>query len=158
MIKKSTIVLASLLVLGISQGAIAGPKKLKKFDDVVDSLQDGNLVRAVIDFDKCSLANNTMKLERRKPVGGLSFSKFMKYDTDVDGKKTTVVATTETMLVNSEKYGLVYDRLSMHMMSDGSVEFVSELIDPKNYVQVGEMVYNCAFNKDKGSVMMFEVS
>lgn len=161
MFKKNSILLLLALMLGlfgISQVSFAGAKKIKRFDSLVDSLEDGNIVRAVIDFDKCTVSNG--KLEKRAPTGGMSFMAFMKTEKDIDGKKTVVVATTDTILINSEKYGLVYDHLSLRVMDNGTVSFASELVDPKNFNQLAETSYVCGFGKEgvKDTAAFFEVS
>lgn len=163
MMKKSTMLLASVLAFGVTQAAFADPKQLNNFNKLENSLTNGNMVRVVINLDSCTTSSMIKDKSKTNRIGGMNINKFMMYNptsSSINGDNTnTVISSTDSILVNSSQYGIVQNRLSVSFASDGAVQFVSEIVDPKAYTVLATNTYTCNFSgQGKSNVSVFQLT
>ena len=133
-------ILSSTFLVILCQSAVAGShhQTLGTYDELEKSLAEGDNVKAIVDFTKCSPMVDSM--------GSMSFSTFNKYIFTEGAVAKETIATLTTVMTHTRKFGYINNTVRMRVFKDNSVEILNEFIDPKNYIQITSTSYTCQLN------------
>ena len=155
-------VLPAILFLLLSSRLFA-QTPLSTFDQLMTALKSGKEVRAVIHYAKCDLYNGGVK-EDKSPdaIGGMKLDTYEYFDSTVfKGKVPSFVTTSETKLINHQRYGYVYNYVKIKIRIDGSVEITARYLRPRKLSAKFKVVMDETFKgkmndgKNEGGVFFF---
>lgn len=157
--RKTFICFISATILFVtSHAAFALDFRVKTYSQLYRSLESGYEVRAVTDFNKCTVTPANSEAINGSAIGGFNFTQFLKYQIkDSDGNTRDTIATSTSMLVSHPKFGHVYNYVRLRVFPDDSAEISSEIIDPKNFTALSQKIYRCQISngEDKNGLSLF---
>ncbi len=140
-VKKALILLLGFFIV-LSQSVFAAPHKaILSYADLLNALSIGNEVRAIINLNNCtssSTGGNT-----NAGMSGLNFTQFNQYEILVGQEKRSGVATSITMLVESSRFGHVYNYVRLRVFPDNSAVLTSQFLDPKTFALLSNTTFTC---------------
>lgn len=156
MIFKAKKLLCFSLILAFSQIANANSSRLiTSYSDLVNSVSQGDTVRAIMHVDKCSFGKGSSDA-----IAGINFTNFNKYPILAGNELKNVVATSIMQVVEHPKYGPVYDYVRLRVFENNTAELLSEFIDPVTYkVLDTPKVGTCTISNghDQNGLMLYDI-
>ncbi|RDI42689.1 VirK family protein [Aquicella lusitana] len=149
------------LTMAVS-AAYAAPKTLTNYEQLLQALEQGDEVRAIIHMDKCTV--NKADVKGAADIGGsstrINFTLFSHYKVPVNGQEKYTVATSQTLFTEHRAFGPVYAYGRLRVFEDNSAEFHAAYYDPKTYELKGAVNYNCHLGNgaDQNSIVLFDAS
>ena len=118
-----------------------GPTPITTYSDLFATLKSGGRVRAVFDYDKCTLAGSPGP----KALGAMSLDTFEWFDKGVAGNAKPYIAASETKLI-AYPPGHVYDYVKVRVYDDGKVQVGVQYLDPVTFAVSVDETINCGFS------------
>lgn len=148
-------VIAFVLLCGVGS-VYANTIQLSSFDQLVDSLRQGDDVKAVISLDDCQKVGQSTK---SNSLSGafvrVNFNVFNYYKIKDEGKNNFAVATSTAMLIEHSALGPVQTYSRIRIWDDNSISMHVSYYDPRNYDLKLSSDYLCHLGKDDQSVRLF---
>lgn len=146
--KKNIVVWMALGFVVLSGSAIAygHHKPLLSYEALLQALNAGDDVKAIIHFDKCKAKDNQDNVVRAE--GALNFNVFNHYQLPT-GKY--VIATSTTVFTEHRDFGPVSNYVRLRVHEDNSTEVYIAFYDPNTHVKKNAIEYLCQLNADKQS-------
>jgi len=136
-------------------------KQLKGFDQLMKSLQKGELVRVVIRYGECDLIIDGERMESSPDaVGGMSLETFEWFSAGLFGNNPAYVAASKSVLIeNPIGEGYVYNYVKIRIYENERVTVIARYLDPLNMsVLMDETFETILYNgKNKGAATFFAV-
>jgi hypothetical protein len=115
---------------------------LTTFDALMESLDSGHAVRAVLRYGNCTLDGSGPGPDA---VGGMNVDTYEYFAEGVVGNDTAYVLFSETALI-SMGTSYVYDYVKVRVYADLSTEIVAEYLDPTTFdVEMSE-AFDCPYD------------
>jgi len=149
----------AIIISSINFAIAASHKTLPNYTELLNALVQGDEIRAVIAFNKCSPLSGNAK-DTNDSLGGMNFNNFNKYKIQTNGQAKDVIATSVTLLTQHSQHGPVYNYVRLHVFEDGTTEVLSQILDPKNYALLGQATFACHLGNDKeqNSITLYDLS
>ncbi len=129
--KRVSILIA--ITLAAFTAAIAQPKALKNFDELMAALNTGYNVRVVIHYAKCTLvADNELQDKSPDAIGGMTIDTYEYFAPKaVRGNEHAFVVFSENKLIQNPKgKGFVYNYAKFKVEDTGKVKVTVMYLDP----------------------------
>jgi hypothetical protein len=137
----SSLVFVALL----SCAAHAAPKNLNGYDQLLQSLHQGNDVKAIIYFDQCSVAGNASNNPR--PASGadsrINFNTYLHYKVKDGQQEKFAIATSISILTEHRTLGPINAYMRVRVFDDNSAEVHEAYYDAKTFEAKGVMDWAC---------------
>ena len=162
--KRQCFYLAGIALLTLCAGsAQAASKNLMTYDQLLQAVQQGDDVRAIINFDKCTLKKAEGKsvadtsVDTSGTSSRINFTIFSHYKVPVNNQEKFTIATSQTILTEHRVFGPVYAYGRLRVFEDNTGEFHSAYYDPKTYELKGAANYICRLGNgvDQGGIELF---
>jgi len=130
MLKKPCFLLLAISIIYIHPVAFATashPILLKKYSELLNAINQGDEVKAIIDHSKCTPLPNA-PIEQL--IAGISFNQFIQLKFTNEKPYT---AASHHALINHRLYGYVYDYSVVRIHDDDSVEIAQQFLNPKDF-------------------------
>lgn len=127
----------------------ANNKTLTSFDELLQALDGGNKVRAVINIEKCKVISGAEIIKERSL--GFDYDWYNHYEVPVDAQHSKEVITTSKNIFSVttiQNLGAINNYVKLHVMKDNSVYLYWSLLDPKTYAEKATITFNCPLNAD----------
>jgi hypothetical protein len=132
-----------------SASILAETKILANYDQLLQALDSGSQVRAVVHFDKCKLESGDGRISSLS--GGLTFDVFNHYDMPIEGNRTReVISTSKTVFSLGTRYefGPINNYVRLHVFKDNTAQLFGAFLDPQTYEQKTAVSYTCPVSGD----------
>jgi hypothetical protein len=126
--------IASVLLFAITVTTSA-QTQLHNFEELMSALKAGKSVKAVIYYGKCKLFSDGVE-EKESPnaIGGMKLDTYEYFDSSVfHGKVPSFVTSSQTVLINQNFYGYVYNYVKIKARVDNSVEITARYLKPRKF-------------------------
>lgn len=157
-IKTLMAVLIGLVCCMSSVNALSNTKTLDNFNELLQALDSGNQVRAVIHFDKCKLETGTEIVSEIS--FGFNYDWYNHYYLPINAQNTKeVIATSKNIfsVATLNNLGSINNYLRLHVFKDNTARVFGAVIDPKTYEQKITASFLCSVsnNQDQAGVMLY---
>ncbi|MBX3708798.1 MAG: hypothetical protein KIT56_08950 [Gammaproteobacteria bacterium] len=145
----------------------ANTKLLVNYNQLLQALDQGDDVRAILYLDKCTLkkSGNTKilnsKLDTERASMRMNFNIYSHYKVKVDAQhERYAIATSNTILTEHRDFGPVYAYGRLRIFGDNSAEFHAAYYHPQTYELKGEADYLCQISNDsdQNAIDLFDSS
>jgi hypothetical protein len=127
-----------------SLNTFASDKMLSSFDELLQALDSGTKVRAVVNMDKCKLIKGS---EVVKVLSlGFNYDWYNHYILPTDSEHSKEVITTSKNIFSMTKIqdlGAINNYIQLHIFKDNSAILFGAILDPKTYEQKASASYSC---------------
>ena len=130
MIRTLSVALAALVMS--SSLLFAQPRQLGTFSELVEALNGGWRVRAVIDYAKCKLLVDGEEQESPAMIGGMDFSSYEYYAPDSTANIRAYLVASETVLINLPSRGYIYNYVKLNVYDDNTVTITARYLNPQS--------------------------
>lgn len=154
--KRASFVIA--LTLAVVMAAVAQPKSLKNFDELMAALNSGYSVRVVIHYGKCTLvADNEVQDKSPDAIGGMTIDTYEYFAPKaVRGNENAFVVFSENKLIaNPKGKGFVYNYAKFRVESTGKVKVSVMYLDPDTREELMSENFFTEFGTDKKEQAIF---
>ncbi|WP_333599664.1 VirK family protein [Flavobacterium sp.] len=136
---------------------------LHNFDELMSALKAGKTVKAVIYYGKCKLfSDGVEEAESPNAIGGMKLDTYEYFDSSVfHGKVPSFVTSSQTVLINQNYYGYVYNYVKIKAKVDNSVEITARYLKPRKFSSKFKIVMDETFKgqindgTNDGAVLFF---
>jgi len=123
-------VLTTLLVGAAS--AVAATRPLHSFAAILSSLEQGEVVRAVFHFKRCSMhIDGEVHPQGPDAIGAIPIEAFEYFAPGTFGSTTGLLVFSKAVLIGHPRYGFVTNYGRVRVTGDGAVEVTAQFLDPK---------------------------
>jgi hypothetical protein len=138
--------------------SFAQTTQLNNFGDLMDALNTGESVRAVIHYGKCELIIDSVAVEAPDAIGGMEFQTFEYFAKMSIRNEKAYVTTSETVLIGHPYYGYVYNYAKLRIYEDNFVEIIARYLDPKSYEVKMDETFTTIINdgKNEGAIYLYK--
>ena len=138
--------------------SFAQTTQLNNFGDLMDALNTGESVRAVIHYGKCELIIDSVAVEAPDAIGGMEFQAFEYFAKMSIRNEKAYVTTSETVLIGHPYYGYVYNYAKLRIYEDNFVEIIARYLDPKSYEVKMDETFTTIINdgKNEGAIYLYK--
>lgn len=149
---------SAILFLLMSLIIIAKPTQLKNFDEVYNSVVNGNDINIVIHYAKTDLIIDGKKEEAPDAIGGMNLDTYEYFAVGIVRNEKAYISTSETILINHPLYGYVYNYVKLRIYQDNKVEIIAQYLEPNTYEVKMDETFMGAINdsENDGGVYFFE--
>lgn len=144
--------------------AIAHPVKLlNTYTEALTALQEGHIVRAVVNLQNCTTQSKTnfSKLEEVKMgiSGGFNFSIFNHHKFMTDSGEKDAIGTSIKVFADIPGFGLGFNHVLLRLIEDNTAYFRTAIYST-NYLERFAMDFNCPIGPDlkKSGVRLFDMN
>ena len=132
--------------------------QLNNFEDLMDALNTGESVRAVIHYGKCELIIDSVAVEAPDAIGGMEFQTFEYFAKMSIRNEKAYVTTSETVLIGHPYYGYVYNYAKLRIYEDNFVEIIARYLDPKSYEVKMDETFTTIINdgNNEGAIYLYK--
>jgi hypothetical protein len=150
---KKYLLLAMAILLFIS--LVAETKQLNDFEDLMDSLLQGEQVRVVIYYGECKLMIDGQEVDAPEAIGGMEIDTFEYFAPGSVGNEIAYVVFSKSKLINLGGY--LYNYAKLRVYADGKVEITAQYADPQTYEISMDETFISEINnkKNKGAVYFY---
>ncbi len=120
--------------------------RIENYQDLYQTLIEGNEVRAIIQLSECHSDSQPLEKKPTALAGGLNFSQFNAYQIKINDKPTHIIATSINMLVDSQQHGPAYNYVRLRVFENNQVEIVSMFLKPTDYSTLSKNTFRCALS------------
>lgn len=124
-----------IFILLIFQFSRAETTQITNFEELMTTLKKGEIVRVIIDYEKCQLISDN-EIQERSPnaISGMTMETFEYFAENALGSNQPFVVSSENKLIaNPKGEGYVYNYGKVRIDKDGNVKITVRYIDPKTY-------------------------
>lgn len=138
--------------------SFAQTTQLNNFGDLMDALNTGESVRAVIHYGKCELIIDSVAVEAPDAIGGMEFQTFEYFAKMSIRNEKAYVTTSETVLIGHPYYGYVYNYAKLRIYEDNFVEIIARYLDPKSYEVKMDETFTTIINdgNNEGAIYLYK--
>ena len=138
--------------------SFAQTTQLNNFGDLMDALNTGKSVRAVIHYGKCELIIDSVAVEAPDAIGGMEFQTFEYFAKMSIRNEKAYVTTSETVLIGHPYYGYVYNYAKLRIYEDNFVEIIARYLDPKSYEVKMDETFTTIINdgNNEGAIYLYK--
>jgi len=140
-----------ILILLVTQFTFPQQDKLKTFDEIFQSLKNGNEVRVVVEYNKCKLFIDSLEVNSVNAIGGMPVNTFEYFAKGSIRNEKAYFVFSENVLISHKKYGYVYNYVRFRVFEDNEVEITARYLKPQNFEIVMDETFFCRVNDDKNS-------
>jgi hypothetical protein len=134
--------------------------RIKNFNDLVASLNNGEQVRVVIHYAKCKLSiDGTQQSTAPDAVTGMDIDTFEYFAPGATHNKNAFLVFSQMkMIQNPIGKGFVYNYGKVRVSEDDSVIVSAKYVNPKNYKVVMDESFSCILNNgtNGGGIDLFK--
>ena len=153
----------SLFLLLIAITSTSAQNQLHNFEEIMTALKAGKSVKAVIYYGKCKLfSDGVEEAESPNAIGGMKLDTYEYFDSSVfKGKVPSFVTSSQTVLINQNYYGYVYNYVKIKVRTDNSVEITARYLKPRKFSSKFKVVMDETFKgqindgTNEGAVQFF---
>jgi hypothetical protein len=131
---RSTITIVMLAFIGsMASGLMAQTKQITTFDDLMQNLKQGEQVRVVIHYNKCTLITDGDTVDHiPDAISGMEIGTFEYFaPMSVHNKLAFVVFSSSVLIENPIGKGYVINYGKVRVRSDQSVEVIARYLHPR---------------------------
>ena len=138
--------------------SFAQTTQLNNFGDLMDALNTGESVRAVIHYGKCELIIDSVAVEAPDAIGGMEFQTFEYFAKMSIRNEKAYVTTSETVLIGHPYYGYVYNYAKLRIYEDNFVQIIARYLDPKSYEVKMDETFTTIINdgNNEGAIYLYK--
>ncbi len=126
MSKILSFLLFSILLVG---SANSQPKQLTNFVQILDALNSGYRVNAVMHYKDCLLVSEGDTLKAPDAIGGMDVLPYEYFAAGVIGKNIAFISTSETVMIYLKGFGgYLYNYVKMRVYEDNRVEITAQYL------------------------------
>ncbi len=107
------------------------------------AVEQGDVVRAVIHYGRCTLEADGKKSPGPDAVGGMDLATFESFAPMLFHNPNGFLAASEARLISHARYGYVYDYVKLRVYDDSRVEIVAQYLDPKTFDVKMDELFTC---------------
>lgn len=150
---KAIALCASLLLAGT---ALAAPKRLTSYADLVQALESGGSVRVVADYAKTKLIVDGKEEKAPAAVGGAALDTWERFEKGLLGPRGWI-STSHTVLISHPRYQHVYNYVKFRFYDDGTVDVTARYltVDKFEIVMDEKFVGKISNGKDGEGIHLF---
>lgn len=127
-------VLTLLLLILTVQVAVSQTTRIMDFNKLMQSLNAGERVRVVIEYQKCAWQDTTKKSAIPNAITGMDIDTYEFFEKGVVHNKMAFVVFSDTKLIQNPKgKGFIYNYGKIRINADNTVLVTAKYIDPKNF-------------------------
>ncbi len=127
-----------LIILGIH----SEPKQLNNFIQILDALNSGYKVNAVIYFKDCRVVVDSVESKSQDKIKGIELTPYDYYAPGLIGKREFISVSQNTMIYLGGGGGYFYNYVKIRIYDDNTVEITNRYLTiDKLEVQMNEMSY-----------------
>lgn len=122
---------------------------LTSFNELLQALDGGSKVRAVINIEKCKVISGT-EIIKEKSLG-FNYDWYNHYEIPVDAQHSREVITTSKNIFSVttiQNLGAINNYVKLHVMKDNTAYLYWSLLDVKTYAEKATITFNCPLNVD----------
>lgn len=151
---------AALLFILLFAQLFAQGEKLNSFDELMNALKSGAIVRAIIDYSKCKIIYNEKELPPINAIGGMNFETFEYFGKGALRNDKAYVVSSETVLISHPTYGAVFNYVKVKVLEDSQIEIIARYLDPKSYeIKMDEKILTQIKNElNDGGVTFYKLN
>ncbi len=120
--------------------------QIKNFDSLMESLNNGKDVKAVIHYAKCKLIIDSVETEAPEAIGGMLLNTFEYFAKMSINNPKAFVTTSETVLITHRKRGFVYNYVKIKIYDDNKVEIIAKYLLPNTLEVVMDETFYAEIN------------
>ena len=134
-------------ILLLFSTALLAQTEIHDFGQLMTAFKSGKSVKAVIDYSKCKLfSEGKEKPDTIHAIGGMKLDTYEYFDASVfKGKMPSFVTSSQTVLINHQKYGYVYNYVKIKIRIDNTVEVTARYLRPRKFSAKFKMVMDETF-------------
>ena len=153
--KKSLLILFSFLLCSLLP---AQKDQISDFQQLMDALNSGENVRAIIHYGKCELIIDSTAVQAPDAIGGMGFQTFEYFAKMSIRNEMAYVTTSETVLIGHPYYGYVYNYAKIRVYEDNSVEIIARYLEPNTYEVKMDETFRTFINDgtNEGAVYLYK--
>jgi hypothetical protein len=138
--------------------AFAVTTNIKNFAELVSAVENGNDVKAIIHYDKCTSKQRVANfVEYTGSSGRLNFDRFSHYKVTVGNEVKETVATSTTMSIEHPNGVMSNDYARLRIYADTTADFHVTYNDPLTNKSTFTMDLACSFsaNPEQSAIVLF---
>lgn len=126
---KKIFVYAMILV---NLSLLAKTKQLKNFDELMQALNSGEIVRIVVHYGDCQLISQN-EVQERSPnaIGGMNIDVYEYFAPMSIGNQQAFVSFSQAKLINHG--GFIYNYAKIRVYDDNKVKITAQYLDPEDF-------------------------
>ena len=141
-----------LFISGIS----AQPKQLNNFIQILEALNSGHSVNAVIHFKDCRVVTDSVETKSQDKIKGMELEPFDYYTAGLIGKRAFISSSNTVMIYLGGGGGYFYNYTKIRVFDDNTVEITNRYLTmDKLEVQMDEMSYGEINDGSNGKAVYF---
>ena len=159
-INKINVSLMCAALYFFTSSAFAETKIIPNYDQLLQTLEAGNKVRAIIHFDQCKLESGG---GLSSISGGVNFDIFNHYNMKIDSshtKEVISVSNTVFSVTDLQNFGPVMNYVWLHVFKDNTAQLFWALLDPNTYEKKVSVSYLCPIGNElnQSGVVLYNTS
>lgn len=142
-----------IAILGIAllaSFALAGPKQLTSFGEIMNHLKAGGKVNLVLDYGQMQLKVDNEVVESPKAIGGMTLEPWEFFEKGVVRNENAYVVSSETHLISSARYGFVFNYVRVRIYDNDKVEVNAKYVTTDYKQTVMDETFYGEVSKKKG--------
>ena len=139
----------------VSSTALAGPRQLYSFTELLDALSSGESVRVVIHYGDCTLMLDGEEIPAPEAIGGMEIGNFEYFAPGFAGMEKGWLSFSSTSLIQMRK--TVYNYVKFRVYDDGYVQIKARYLKARNYKTVMDETFLTVINDgaNDGAIRFF---
>ncbi|MEO8512616.1 MAG: hypothetical protein ABI543_03580 [Ignavibacteria bacterium] len=134
----------------------AEPKQLNNFIQILDALNSGYKVNAVIHFKDCRVVTDSVESKSQDKIKGIELIPYDYYSAGLIGKKAFISVSQNVMVFLGGGGGYFYNYMKIRIYDDNTVEITNRYLTiDKLEVQMNEMSYGEINDGTNGKAVYF---
>lgn len=151
------LIISIVLILSITFLA-AKTEQLKNFEELMNSLKNGEQVRMIVYYGQCQLISDN-EVQERSPdaIGGMNIDVFEYFAPLSIGNPEAFVVFSQTKLINLRGY--VYNYAKVKVSEDNEVKITAQYVEPDEFeIEMDENFFSVINNgKNDGAVYFYRL-
>ena len=142
----------------LSAMALAAPKRLTSYADLVKSLESGNTVKIVAEYAKTKLLIDGKEEPAPNATGGVAIDGWERFGKELSRDGREWHSTSHTVLIAHPRHGHVYNYVRFRFYADGSVEVTARYLktDTMEVVMDEKFMGKISTGKDKEGIHLYQ--
>ncbi len=134
-----------LFIFGITT-SFAQKKQLTNFNMLLESVNKGEEVYAVIHYAKCTLIIDSVETEAPDAIGGMPLSTFEYFAPLSINNPKGFLTSSETVLITHRRRGFVYNYVKIKIFDDNKAEINAKYLLPNTLEVVMDETFYTEIN------------
>lgn len=120
--------------------------QIKNFDSLMEALNKGKDVKAIIHYAKCKLVIDSVETEAPDAIGGMLLNTFEYFAKMSINNPNAFVTSSETVLITHRKRGFVYNYVKIKIFDNNKVEITAKYLLPNTLEVVMDETFYTEIN------------